>query len=108
MGPVPVCGNMTAEDGSGTLDRWVMPWGTNSKRLIGSSYHTLTVTNLAASAARRQLKVFRDGVLLGTVYQRKSVAFPNIPDGAAITINEQTNTMVASTTMGGSDLSVSY
>src|SRR5204862_2584300 len=50
MGPVAVCGNMTAEDGSGTLDSWVMPWGTNSKRVIGGSYHTLTVANLGSSA----------------------------------------------------------
>jgi len=108
MGPVAVCGNMTAEDGSGTLDSWVMPWGTNSKRVIGSSYHTLTLTNLGASAARRQLRVLRDGILLGTVYQRKSVAFPNVPDGATITINDQTDAMVATATMGGSDLSLSY
>jgi len=108
MGPVAVCGNMTAEDGSGTLDSWVMPWGTNSKRVIGSSYHTLTLTNLGAGAARRQLKVLRDGIPLGTVYQRKSVAFPNVPDGATITINDQTDSMVASATMGGSDMSLSY
>jgi len=108
MGPVAVCGNMTAEDGSGTLDSWVMPWGTNSKRVIGSSYHTLTVTNLGASAARRQLKILRDGVLVGTVYQRKSIAFPNMPDGAAISISDQTGSLVATTTMGTSNLSLSY
>jgi general secretion pathway protein G len=108
MGPVAVCGSMTAEDGSGTLDSWVMPWGTNSKRVIGGSYHTLTVTNLGAGAARRQLKILRDGVLLGTVYQRKSVAFANVPDGASITINDQADSLVATTTMGASDMSVSY
>ena len=108
MGPVAVCGNMSAEDGSGTLDSWVMPWGTNSKRVIGSSYHTLAVTNLGASAARRQLKILRDGVLVGTVYQRKSIAFPNMPDGAAISISDQTGSLVATTTMGTSNLSLSY
>jgi len=47
-------------------------------------------------------------VLLGTVYQRKSEAFPNIPDGATITINDQTGGLVATSTVGTSDLFLSY
>jgi len=109
LGLVAVCGKMTAETATAVvLDTWVMPWGTNSKRVIGNTYSTLTVTNLAASTVRRQLQVIRDGVLLGTVYQRKSEAFPNIPDGATITINDQTGGLVATSTVGTSDLFLSY
>jgi hypothetical protein len=109
LGQVAVCGTMTAETATAVvLDTWVMPWGTNSTRVIGSTYSTLTVTNLGANAARKQLQVLRNGVLLGTVYQRKSETFPNIPNGATITINDESGSSVATTTMGASNLSLSY
>jgi hypothetical protein len=111
MGMVKVCGNMTAETalvGGSLIDNWAMPWGMDSTRVIGSAYNTLTVTNLGTSTARRHLQVIRDGVLLGTVYRRKVGDFPSIPNGAAITIRNQTGALVTSFTMGTSPQSVSY
>jgi len=113
MGSVKVCGTMTAVPTSGgaAIDTWVTPWGTNSTRVISSTNSTLTVTNANAGAlaGRRQIQVYRDGVLLGTVYQRKSVAFTNIASGAAIVVKDQPGTtQIDSFTMPGAAIPKNY
>jgi hypothetical protein len=92
---VKACGVFTAvtSPGNVTIDTWVNPWA-NSTHTTGSILSSLTVTNSNASglAARRQIQVYDDGVLLGTVYQRKTVVFSNVFNGSTILVKDQPGT----------------
>ncbi len=109
---VKACGVMTAVTSPGgvTIDTWVNPWA-NSTHTTGSISSSLTITNAnaGAAAARRQIQVYDDGVLLGTVYQRKSVVFSNVFNGSTIVIKDQPGTtQIDSFTMPSAATAKSY
>jgi hypothetical protein len=52
----------------------------------------VTNSNASGLAARRQIQVYDDGVLLGTVYQRKTEVFSNIFNGSTIVVKDQAGT----------------
>jgi hypothetical protein len=105
------CANMAIKNNStnAVLDTWVMPYA-NYTRTSSSTKSTLTVTNAnTTGASHRQILVYRDGLLLGTVYQRKTVAFPGIDSGATIVVKDQIGgTVDAGFAMPASNTSKTY
>ena len=109
---VKACGVFTAVTSPGgvTIDTWVNPWA-NSTHTTGSISSSLTVTNANGGglASRRQIQVYDDGVLVGTVYQRKTVVFSNMYNGSTIVVKDQPGTaQIDSFTMPSAATSKTY
>jgi hypothetical protein len=105
-----VCGTMTSKNHNtnAVIDTWVMPWGTNDTHVVSTTLNSVTITN--GNGASPYLQVYgNDGLLMGTVYQRQTVVFNNIEQGAPIVVTDQAAlNILGNFTMGGAGTSHTY